>query len=83
MAGAPGLERPPLSPEVAESGMLNAIIIAYASRAFALFYMLQCTVAFLVAWRMKDLAGRSRNLATFLLLAMICLLVFVFGLPSE
>jgi len=58
-------------------------IIAYASRAFALFYMLQCVVAFLVAWRMKDLQSRRLRLATFLLLAVICLLVFALGLPSE
>jgi hypothetical protein len=58
-------------------------IIAYASRAFALFYMLQCVVAFLVAWRMTDLPSRSRHLATFSLLAVICLLVFALGLPSE
>jgi hypothetical protein len=58
-------------------------IITYASRAFALFYMLQCVVAFLVAWRMKELPSRPLRLATFLLLAVICLLVFALGLPSE
>ena len=58
-------------------------IIAYASRAFALFYMLQSVVAFLVAWRMKDLQSRSLRLATFAFLTIICLLVFALGLPSE
>lgn len=58
-------------------------IIAYASRAFALFYMLQCTVAWLVAWRRKDLPGRTMRLATFALLAVMCLLVFALGTPSE
>ncbi len=58
-------------------------IIAYASRAFALFYMLQCIVAFLVALRLTDLPRRSSQLATFALLAAMCLLVFTLGLPSE
>ncbi len=58
-------------------------IIAYASRAFALFYMLQCVVAFLVAWRLHDLSRRRLRLATFAGLAVMCLLVFVLGLPSE
>jgi hypothetical protein len=58
-------------------------IIAYASRAFALFYMLQCMVACLVAWQLKDLAGRRLRLITFACLTLICLLVFALGLPSE
>jgi hypothetical protein len=58
-------------------------IIAYASRAFALFYMLQCVVAFVVAWQSKDLANRAPRLAGFASLAVICLLVFALGLPSE
>ena len=58
-------------------------IITYASRAFALFYMLQCGVAFIVAWQSKDLPKRSRRLASFAFLAVMCLLVFALGLPSE
>jgi len=58
-------------------------IIAYASRAFALFYMLQCVVAFIVAWQAKDLPQRPVRLASFAFLAAMCLLVFAFGLPSE
>jgi hypothetical protein len=58
-------------------------IIAYASRAFALFYMLQCVVAFIVAWQLKDLPKRSLRLASFAILAIVCLLVFALGLPSE
>ena len=58
-------------------------IIAYASRAFALFYMLQCTVAFIVAWQTKNLPRRTYQLASFALLATMCLLVFALGLPSE
>jgi hypothetical protein len=58
-------------------------IIAYASRAFALFYMLQCLVAFLVARQMKDLPGRPLRLLGFALVAVVCLLVFALGVPSE
>jgi hypothetical protein len=57
-------------------------IIAYASRAFALFYTLQCVVAFLVAWQLKDLSRRPLRLATFAFLAVMCLLVFALGIPS-
>jgi uncharacterized protein YjeT (DUF2065 family) len=59
------------------------LIIAYASRAFALYYFLQCGVAFLVAWDLKALGRRSLRLAGFASLAVACLLVFVLGLPSE
>jgi hypothetical protein len=58
-------------------------IIAYASRAFALYYMLQCVVAFIVAWKSKDLPRRAVRMASFAFLAVICLLVFTLGLPSE
>jgi hypothetical protein len=58
-------------------------IIAYASRAFALFYMLQCGVAFLVARQLKDLRGRTARQVMFAVLALVCLLVFALGLPSE
>ena len=58
-------------------------IIAYASRAFALFYMLQCVVAFVVAWQLRDLKGRPLRLAGFALLSIACLLVFALGVPSE
>jgi len=60
---------------------VNAII-AYASRAFALFYMLQCAVAFFTARGMKDLPGRTRKLVDFAVLAVICLLVFALGVPA-
>jgi hypothetical protein len=60
---------------------VNAII-AYASRAFALFYMFQCVVAFLVALRLKDLSHRLLRLVSFAFLAVMCLLVFALGIPS-
>jgi len=58
-------------------------IIAYASRAFALFYALQCGVAWVVAYRSDNLDHRSIRLLQFALLTVICLLVFALGLPSE
>lgn len=58
-------------------------IIAYASRAFALFYTLQCMVAFVVAWQVKGLPRRSVRLVGYASLAIICLLVFTLGLPTE
>lgn len=57
-------------------------IIAYASRAFALYYMLQCLVAFLVA-RQINLPEQRRYQVLFFTLSLICLAVFLFGLPSE
>lgn len=57
-------------------------IITYASRAFALFYTLQCVTAFLVAWQSKDLPKRSGRLLVFGALATVCFLVFSLGLPS-
>jgi len=57
-------------------------IIAYASRAFALYYSLQCVVAFLVAWRCKQLAKQKLQLFSFAFLALVCFLVFALGVPS-
>lgn len=53
-------------------------IIAYASRAFALFYFLQSLVATILAHQQNH-AWQSRFFA---LIALICLSVFVFGIPS-
>lgn len=57
-------------------------IIAYASRAFALYYMLQCTVAWIIAWQRKDLQHRIPRLVIFAIAAVICLLVLTLGIPS-
>ena len=57
-------------------------IIAYASRAFALYYALQCAVAFTVAWQKKDLGRRPLHLALFATLVLMCALVFTLGIPS-
>ncbi len=58
-------------------------IIAYASRAFALFYSLQGLVALLVAWENPNLPRRGLQLMNFAFVAIVCLLVFALGLPSE
>jgi hypothetical protein len=57
-------------------------IIAYASRAFALYYMMQSVVAWVVAWQMKDLPRRTMRLVTFAFIAVVCFLVFALGIPS-
>lgn len=57
-------------------------IIAYASRAFALYYMFQCVVALIVAWQDKTIAKREFRMASFVFLAATCFLVFAFGVPS-
>ncbi len=54
---------------------VNAII-AYASRAFALYYMLQCVVALLVARKLRQ------DVLRYAVLAVLCLLVFAFGVPT-
>jgi len=58
-------------------------IIAYASRAFALYYMFQCIVAALVAWRTNGLAWRRAWLVLFALSALVSLAVFGLGVPAE
>ena len=57
-------------------------IIAYASRAFALFYTLQCIVAVIVAWEARSLPRRRLRAAGFAGLAAACLAVFALGLPA-
>ena len=51
-------------------------VIAYASRAFALYYALQCIVALLVARK------KGRSGVGFFALAVVCLAVFAFGVPT-
>jgi hypothetical protein len=57
-------------------------IIAYASRAFALYYALQCAVAWLVAWQLGP-RRRKLQLVMFSCLTVICFLVFALGLPTS
>lgn len=56
-------------------------IIAYASRAFAFYYFLQCIVALLMN---KQQAGLWHwRSASFIIVAILCLLVFLLGVPAE
>lgn len=55
-------------------------IIAYASRAFALYYSLQCAVALFLSYKESYSKGKK---GLFLLLLLACLAVFFFGIPSE
>lgn len=61
---------------------VNAII-AYASRAFALFYTLQAATAAIVAYQNKRVDKRTKKVTFFIIVAILCLLVFLLGLPSE
>lgn len=58
-------------------------IIAYASRAFALYYALQCLAAATLAWRKTELPHRLPRCAYFFSLSCIALLVFALGIPAE
>ncbi|MCM8536497.1 MAG: hypothetical protein NE334_11210 [Lentisphaeraceae bacterium] len=58
-------------------------IISFASRAFALFYFLQCLVAAAVVFKSKSFENRNFKIAKFLSISVICLIVFLFGLSSE
>lgn len=58
-------------------------IIAYASRAFALYYTLQCAIAFVVASQRQNLSHKSLQLMNFGAMALVCLSVFILGIPSE
>lgn len=55
------------------------LIIVYASRAFALFYLLQSCLATLLAKKNKE----SKKALMFAGLAAICALVFLIGAPAE
>jgi len=57
-------------------------IITLASRAFALFYLVQTCVALSVAWGQRDLRHRAGRLSLFAVGALICLGIVLFGIPS-
>lgn len=57
-------------------------IISYASRAFALFYVLQCAVAVLILRRVAPCPSSWPRAALFTLLGLVCLGVTVFGIPA-
>jgi hypothetical protein len=60
-------------------------IISYASRAFALYYALQATIAAVAAQRRRrrDPAASALPAPAFLLLAIMGMLIAVFGTPVE
>ena len=58
-------------------------IIAYASRAFAFYYLLQTLVALVVCYRARDISYRHARLGLFGVIALLCFCVFAFGLPAE
>jgi hypothetical protein len=58
-------------------------VIAFASRAFALFYLLQCLVAVAVAATAPDVRRRTLYIGAFSLLAAMALAVVLFGTPLK
>ncbi len=58
-------------------------VIALASRAFALFYFLQCLVAAWVALTAPQLSNRAPRIAGFLALAVMALAVVLLGIPAQ
>ncbi|WP_323810861.1 hypothetical protein [Sphingobium baderi] len=56
-------------------------VVAISSRAFALFYALQCCLAFIVARRTRA-AGGVRQMG-FFLIGMICLIATLVGAPAQ
>lgn len=57
-------------------------IIAYASRAFALFYTLQSAVAAIVAMQSKSVENHTQKATFYSVISLLCLMVFLFGVPS-
>ncbi|MFV0421323.1 hypothetical protein [Oleidesulfovibrio sp.] len=57
-------------------------IINYASRAFALFYLLQCIVAILVLRKVAPYSTCWPRGLLYGLLGLICLGVTLFGIPA-
>jgi len=57
-------------------------IITLASQAFALFYLVQCCVALSIAQQKRDLENRTARMALFAAVALFCLCVTLFGIPS-
>jgi len=57
-------------------------IITLASQAFALFYLVQGCVALSIAIERRDLERRAGHIALFAAVALFCLCVVMFGIPS-
>ncbi|WP_201352631.1 hypothetical protein [Hydrogenimonas urashimensis] len=58
-------------------------VITYASKAFALYYALQCAVAALTALKHEEIAHGGLKFVGFTLLASIVAAVVIFGIPAE
>ena len=58
-------------------------VIAFASRAFAFFYLLQCLVAAAVAITAPEVRRRTLYAGSFLVLAALALAVVLFGTPLQ
>lgn len=59
-------------------------IISIASRAFALYYMLQAAVAFIVTYQNQNKNIKHLNLyrALFIFIGLICAAIAIFGIPA-
>jgi hypothetical protein len=57
-------------------------IITLASQAFALFYLVQACVALSIAVEKRDLKHRAGRIVLFGAVALFCLCVVMFGIPS-
>ncbi len=58
-------------------------VITYASKAFALYYALQCAVAALTALKHEEIAHGGLKFIGFTLLTSIAAAVVIFGIPAE
>jgi hypothetical protein len=58
-------------------------IISFASRAFALYYLLQCFVALVVSYHHHDHKWRHLHRAYFSFIGVILALIVMFAIPAE
>ena len=57
-------------------------IINIASRAFALYYMIQCLVALVVVQQTQNMKARYMRCGMFACLALLCMAVVIWGIPA-
>ena len=58
-------------------------IITFASRAFALYYLLQCAVALIVSYHLSEYKGYRLSRAHFATVATILAFIVVFAIPAK
>ena len=58
-------------------------IVSYASRAFALYYLLQCVVAIIASHHHYERTARRLQLARFATLASIMAFIVIFAMPAK